>query len=128
MKTERYLSIAVWILLFSGPLCAPLCYGCGDAQDHSSVTRTADLATSVGKMSLTQVAFGRNIFVAVGTGGMIMTSKEGMEWTRRESGTIARLHAVAFGDGQFIAVGDSGTILGSVDGANWTWQSCDTST
>ena len=46
--------------------------------------------------------FGKNVFVAVGEGGTIVTSPDGRKWTLRQSGMEEALDAVAFGkDGQF---------------------------
>jgi hypothetical protein len=57
----------------------------------------------------------------VGLGGTILTSPDGVTWTRRTSGTNSELRGVAYGDGLFVAVGD-GTILTSPDGVSWTRQ------
>lgn len=62
------------------------------------------------------------IFVAVGSGGTILTSTNGIIWAQQTSGTTAGLNAVTRGNGQFVAVGDSGVILTSPDGAVWRRQ------
>jgi hypothetical protein len=51
--------------------------------------------------------------VAVGSGGTILTSPDGVKWTRRTSGTNNLLYGVTYGNGLFVAVGDRGTILTS---------------
>ncbi len=73
------------------------------------------------------VAFGDGQFVAVGTGGSILTSPDGVTWTQRNSGTKNRLPAVTFGNSQFVAVGEAGTIVTSQDGVTWTQRSAGTS-
>jgi len=51
--------------------------------------------------------------VAVGDGGTILTSPDGVSWTERDSGTSNWLWGVTYGNGTFVAVGDYGTILTS---------------
>lgn len=68
------------------------------------------------------VIFANNQFVAVGDGGAITTSEDGINWQLQTSGTTARLLNVTFGHAGFIAVGDSGTILSSPDAITWTEQ------
>jgi hypothetical protein len=83
--------------------------------------------------SLNGVAYGNGRFVAVGNGGTILTSPDGVSWTQRTSGTIYPLYGVAYGNGTFVAVGgyfdyygfsdymsSASTILTSTDGVNWT--------
>src|SRR5262245_36867313 len=80
------------------------------------VAETANWKTD----ALSGVAYGNDIFVAVGPGGLILTSVDGKVWLSRNSGVAASLHAVAFGNSQFVAVGDGGTILTSPSGEEWT--------
>jgi len=54
-----------------------------------------------------------DIFIAVGDGGTIMTSPDGVNWTQRESGTDVNLHAIGYDGFDFVVVGDSATVLGS---------------
>jgi hypothetical protein len=66
------------------------------------------------------VTYGNGLFVAVGDGGAILTSPDGVTWTPRTSGTSNTLFGVTYGNGLFVAVGDGGAILTSPDGVNWT--------
>lgn len=61
-----------------------------------------------------------NQFVAVGTGGVILTSPDGQSWTTQQSGTSNWLVAVAYCNDRYVAVGDQGIILTSPDGIAWT--------
>lgn len=58
-------------------------------------------------------------FVAVGEGGVVITSADGRLWTRQRTPTSATLRGVAAGDPAIVAVGDGGTILASSDGETW---------
>jgi len=65
------------------------------------------------------VTYGNGIFVAVGDGGTILTSPNGVNWTGQRSGTYNTLLGVTYGNGIFVAVGGGGIILISSDGVNW---------
>jgi len=66
---------------------------------------------------------GSNLFVAVGDGGSLYTSPDGVSWTIKNSSTVRNLSGVASDGNQFVAVGGNGTILFSSDGAEWTVES-----
>lgn len=68
---------------------------------------------------LRSIVHGHDGFVAVGDGGNIRTSVDGLSWTNQTSGTTARLKRVVLDQNGFVAVGDSGTVLHSVDGQQW---------
>ena len=59
-------------------------------------------------------------FIAVGDGGTILTSSNGVQWTLQNSGTTESLHSITFGNGQYAASGTHGTVLTSSDGLVWT--------
>ncbi len=75
--------------------------------------------------SLIDIAFGNNMFVAVGYDGAIFSSPDGSEWVLRKLGTND-LRGVVFGDGRFVVVGDNKTILISTDGVSWPLPSSGT--
>jgi BNR repeat domain protein len=76
---------------------------------------------------LFSVTYGNGTFVAVGVGGTILTSPDGVNWTQRTSGTSNNLFGVAYGNGTFVAVRSNGAILTSPDGVNWTGRTAPTS-
>jgi Ig-like domain-containing protein len=76
--------------------------------------------------TLEEAAFGNGLFVAVGQHGTILTSTEGINWTRRDSGTTERFTGVNFVNGRFIALGEHGAINTSSDGVTWTPRNSDT--
>jgi hypothetical protein len=66
------------------------------------------------------VTYADSQFVAVGDTGAIVTSTDGITWTKRTSGTLNTLWFVGYGGHLFVAGGVSGTILTSPDGSTWT--------
>ena len=78
-------------------------------------------SSSQGEYSdILDVTIGNGTFVSVGMAGEILTSPDGITWTKRNSGTEKELLGIVFGDGTFVAVGSSGEILTSPDGVTWT--------
>jgi len=66
------------------------------------------------------VTYGDGRFVAVGTGGVFLTSTNGTDWSSGVAlPTQPWLWDVAFGANQFVAVGEAGTILTSTNGLAW---------
>src|SRR5204863_9628419 len=65
---------------------------------------------------------GGALAVAVGAGGTIVTSPDGVNWTDRTStsSTTAQLNAVAYNGSVYAAVGVNGTIVSSADAVTWT--------
>ena len=61
------------------------------------------------------VTVGEN-FVTVGDNGIILTSSDGISWTKRTSGTTKNLYGVTYGNSTFVTVGDNGIMLTSSDG------------
>jgi hypothetical protein len=59
------------------------------------------------------VLYGNNFFVVLGAGGTILTSADGMSWTKRVSGTLQTLRGVTYGNNTFVVRGEGATILQS---------------
>ena len=66
------------------------------------------------------VAYGGGQYIAVGEGGTILRSPDGVAWTSTASGTTDWLLSVTYGHGQWVVVGDAGLVLTSPDGITWT--------
>lgn len=71
------------------------------------------------------IAFGRGQLVAVGGSyfdvpASIITSPDGVHWTRRRIPMASPLYGVAFGNNVFVTVGEGGAIFTSLNGATWT--------
>src|ERR1051326_3909429 len=97
-----------------------------------------------GSYALDGITYAQNLFVAVGfhqdnttenSDTAILTSSDGINWTRRDVGTTPELDSVAYGQGMFVAVGasylppnspdgfeSSPLILTSTNGMDWNLQ------
>jgi len=75
---------------------------------------------------LNGVVYADGQFVAVGPGGIVMNSTNGIQWTRQTLGSRECFRSVAYGNGLFVAVGlelwQQGIIFTSSDGLRWTRQ------
>jgi hypothetical protein len=92
--------------------------------DGIAWTQWSNLATS-----LYGITFADGLFVAVGEGGAIVTSPNGMAWTRQITTTPHRLHGITRGGGLFVAAGSWGTIMTSPNGITpWTTRDSGTNT
>ncbi len=80
---------------------------------------------------LLNIAYGNNIYIAVGQDGQIYKSTDRVTWTLKTSGTANWLYAVVYASSLaiWVAVGNQGTIVTSGDdGDTWTVQSSGLST
>lgn len=68
---------------------------------------------------LYDVAYGKNIYIAVGGDGAIVRSTDAVNWKVVDSGTSFRFRSIAFGNGTFVAVGNNNLIMTSSDGLSW---------
>jgi hypothetical protein len=85
-------------------------------------------AAAAGTNILNGVAANTTIAVAVGAGGIIVTSFNGTTWNLAPSGVTSPLYGVVWTGNVFVAVGAGGVVLTSPDGTNWTSQSPGTGT
>lgn len=72
------------------------------------------------------VAVQGNLFVVTGSEGAILTSTDGTNWVKRNSGTTKFLSSVEPFPGGFVSVGDDGALLTSVNGLDWTVRNSQT--
>lgn len=72
--------------------------------------------SNTGLSPLGGVAYGNGVFVAVGA--WLITSEDGVVWTKQNSSAWYRLYAITFGDGRFVGVGPYSRIC-STNGTNW---------
>ena len=73
-----------------------------------------------GLPALSDVVWDGAVFIAVGYGGTILTSADGIDWITRESGTEADLYAIAFDGADIFAVGEDIVMLSTDHGESWT--------
>ncbi|MCI0748428.1 MAG: hypothetical protein L0Y58_23730 [Verrucomicrobia subdivision 3 bacterium] len=75
-----------------------------------------------GSLQMDAVTYANGTFVAVGHPGMIITSANGTNWTKRSKdmgGTGGGIFGLAYGSGLFAAAQDKG-LFTSADGVTWT--------
>jgi hypothetical protein len=103
-----------------------------DKAGDTSVHRTADFSV-FGDMQLSHwtsrlselphalndVIWDGSVFIAVGDGGAILTSADGIDWVTKDSSTDAGLYAVAAHGNDIIAVGGEIVLLSTDHGENW---------
>lgn len=70
--------------------------------------------------NLKDVVFANSAYVAVGQGGRIVKSTDGLTWTEVTSGTAQDLYQVIYENNTFVAVGYYGALLKSSDGSTWS--------
>ena len=106
-------AFSIVLLVFAILAAAPSLMGAKAAKGDGS-------SWTVRSASLQAVTYGNGTFVAVGEYGTILTSIDGKEWVRQDSGTKHFFSAATYGNGTFVVLGDGGTILTSKDGRAWT--------
>ncbi len=78
-------------------------------------------------VTLHELAYGAGMFVAAGgitsewRFGGLLSSRNGLDWTPRETPTATEIFSVAYGNGRFVGITPS-EILTSADGQRWTAQ------
>jgi hypothetical protein len=75
--------------------------------------------TGIGATPCQMETYGAAGFMAVGPGGTILTSPDGVNWTKQNPGTSASLESVSFGNGYYLVVGDGAVAMSSPDGVKW---------
>jgi len=80
------------------------------------VNRQADVTEA-----LNGIAFGKGLFVAVGGGGVVLRSPDGIDWISKRLSPPCTLEDITFGDEKFIAICGSGA-FSTPDGKNWTLE------
>ena len=81
--------------------------------------------TTFGETNINAIAYGNGKFVAVGSGGKMAYSTNGINWTAVSNSTFENytnpyIWSIAWGNGKFIAGGYGGKMAYSEDGITWT--------
>lgn len=111
---------------------ASVAYGAGRfvaaTDDHglwSSVTGDRwEVVLDIDGPQLHEVEHLRNLFIAVGASGTILTSPDGLQWTSRPLGISEPLHCLAENSERLVAAGWM-VVATSVDGLSWTRTTVD---
>jgi photosystem II stability/assembly factor-like uncharacterized protein len=72
---------------------------------------------------LNSITCGAGLYVAVGMGGTVMTSADGLTWEIKKTGLHNTLYSIIYSNNRFVVTGESGAILTSTDGATWQVRS-----
>ena len=71
------------------------------------------------------VTYGAGVFVAVGEQGTIVSSPDGVTWTKETNPAALTLEDILHANGVFVAVGRGPTLMTSPDGHAWTKHTYD---
>jgi RNA polymerase sigma factor (sigma-70 family) len=92
----------------------------GRIATRNSTTGTWNIQTFAGDPDFRAIVYANNQYVVVREAGLIMTSPDGIRWTKRTSSTRENLLGLFWDGRQYLAGGDKGTILSSPDAIEWT--------
>ncbi|MBI5689039.1 MAG: PKD domain-containing protein [Verrucomicrobia bacterium] len=102
-------------------------YDAGAREEIGSLWTSTDgyawtplLTTVFDSFTLNFVAFSGDQWLAGSTGGLLLTSTDGINWARQLSGVTTSIKAAAYGGGTWVVVGAGGRALTSRDGVAWT--------
>ena len=92
----------------------------GVKYSFDGITYTNSLSSTNSLVTLNDVVWGNNKFVAVGE-GKFLSSSDGINWTisQNDSASFQNLAGVFWANNLFVVVGGNGTIFTSVDGVDW---------
>jgi hypothetical protein len=76
---------------------------------------------ALGVSGVEKARFLNDRFMAVGDGGLLLVSQDGLRWDRRALPTTVSLCGIAYGRGRYVA-GGSSILLYSLDGVTWQAQ------
>ncbi len=122
---------AALLLLLSGLLAAPgqthaLCFSTGAFGNASLCWNPVNPLPDAFDVERVVWSPERAEYLAVGAGGAILTSPDGVAWTVRDSGTVQRLFGALWDGLRYVVVGDGGLVLTSSNGADWTARASNT--
>src|SRR5688500_8398404 len=105
---------------FALPFCLSMTFlahlGNLSVQSAEAIESWAEDPRTAGAAALTSIAFGNGIFVAVGANGTIVTSNNGMDWTKVNAGLTGASGRVRFVNDRFFVWG-FGSVLMSTNGS-----------
>ena len=90
------------------------------------VTWTASLFAKENSRDFRGVIWANHQFLAFGSGGFLITSKDGTVWSPAYSNTTAGINDIVWDGSQYHYVGDAGILGSSTDGIHWTSENSGT--
>ena len=91
------------------------------ATDPMDVWKLVYSGNSKENILINDVAYGNNMYVGVGSPGMLCYSSNGQNWNTREYSLAKNLNTVCYGNNRFVAVGTYQSAVSS-DGIVWTFH------
>lgn len=79
-------------------------------------------ATTLNGLNLNFLKYAAGKWLAGSVGAAIVTSSDGVSWTRQVSGISNPIRAAVYGDDRWVAVASGGKIITSLDAVRWTEQ------
>ena len=110
--------VAVPVGAISGPLAASS-NGPGENSETEFTVIWEKTSYPGNAVDFSNVCWTGTQFVAVGELGAVITSSDGLTWTRHAISPAVNLTAVAAGGGQIVAGGSSGSMFRSTNGSSW---------
>ncbi len=86
-------------------------------------TWSLSTAATLSGLNINFVTYGQDKWVIGSVGAVILTSPDGVNWTRQISGLATAIRAAVYGGNTWVAVGSSGKIISSPDAVRWTERS-----
>lgn len=111
MKIKNFIIRIVFTIILIGLICDYKV----NAVDEFVLTKDMSLSSNF----LNNISFLDGLYIAVGTDGIIKTSKDSIKWDIQFTNSNQNLMGTVLKDGEFIVVGYGGAILSSKDGTNW---------
>ncbi|NPV71707.1 MAG: hypothetical protein HPY55_13865 [Firmicutes bacterium] len=98
--------------------------GAGPRAESRSALRWRFVNPAPWNDDLHDIVFAEGRFTAVGRGGAVLTSADGVSWTVHRTGTPTEFWNIAYGDGTYVVTGGGrntpAVALSSDDGIRWT--------
>jgi hypothetical protein len=90
---------------------------------NASIPAYTVMSVASNTPTLNNVVYENSIWLAVGNSGTIITSSNGVNWTKQYSGVTENLHGITYANSKWTVTGDNNVVLTSSNCINWTYTS-----